>query len=355
MQRDPSISRGSESTHVVVRPAPPNAEVRPETLAFPVTPTELHFRRNNFAVPELDAATHRVAVGGAVLHPFDLDLAGLRALPQRTLTVTLECAGNSRAGMIPLPRGELWQDGAVSTASWRGTSLESVLERAGLKKDVIEILVEGADEGTPRDVSAPTHFARSLPLPNAFDPNTLLALEMNGEPIPATHGAPVRLVVPGWYGMASVKWVRTITALTEPFTGYFQRQRYRYEYENGQAPVPVTAMRVKSRIISPAEGEEVPTGTVQVRGWAWSGAGEVSRVEVAVDGNSPWQEARLLDPVSEHAWRPWEWEWDAAEPGRHALRCRATDAAGNVQPELATWNRHGYGNNAIRSVFVDVR
>ena len=355
MRSDRSTSSSPEPTHIIVRPAPPNAEVRPETLALTVTPSELHFRRNNFVVPELDPVTHRIAMDGAVARPFELDIAELRALPQHTLTVTLECAGNGRAGMTPLPRGELWQNGAVSTATWTGASLRSVLERAELKQDTTEILVEGADRGTPRDASDPIRFARSLPLPKALDPEVLLALEMNGEPIPAVHGAPVRLVVPGWYGMASVKWVHRITALTEPFTGYFQRQRYMYEYEDGQSPVPVTTMRVSSRIVSPAEGEAVPIGAVRVRGWAWSGAADISRVEIAVDGDAPWNEARLLEPLSMHAWRPWEWEWKVAEAGRHALRSRATDAAGNVQPDLAPWNRHGYGNNAVRPVFVDIR
>ncbi|MGH2354824.1 MAG: sulfite oxidase [Chloroflexota bacterium] len=340
---------------VIVKAAPFNAESDIKRLETDVTSTASFYVRSNFAVPSLDAQRHRIAVGGAVERPLNLSLADLRALGSTTMLATIECAGNNRLSLAPLPSGEPWQRGAVSTARWGGVPLRVVLERAGLGANATEILVEGADHGTPKDGPGDIPFARSLPVEKALHPDTLLALEMNGVPLPPDHGAPVRLVVPAWYGMASVKWVTRIEALAEPFTGYYQANRYIYDPGNGAAPVPVTQMKVKSLIVSPSDGETVPVGRLAVRGKAWSGAGEIVRVEVTVDGGENWQEARLLDAPSPYAWRSWEFDWDAADPGRHVLRARATDSTGECQPDAAPWNKYGYGSNGICPVVVTVR
>ncbi len=337
-----------------VRPDPWCAETSPTALARAVTRTEDFFVRTNFGIPELDAESHVVQIGGAVRRASAITVTELRKLGTETIGVTLECAGNSRTGMTPLPQGEMWKHGAVSTARWTGVPLALVLARSGFADDAVEVLFEGADSGLPKDAGANIAFARALPMRVALDPDTILALEMNGSPIPPAHGAPVRLIVPGWYGMASVKWVSRIAVLTAPFAGYFQSSRYIYDAGDGTKATPVRRIRVKSMIASPAEGIPVPVGPVTVKGWAWSGEGEITRVELAAGDGENWRPARLLPRISEHGWRGWEINWDASERGRCALKSRATDSVGNVQPERVEWNRFGYGNNAVRAVIVDV-
>jgi DMSO/TMAO reductase YedYZ molybdopterin-dependent catalytic subunit len=340
---------------IAVKHAPYNAESPARRLGEQITPTPAFYVRSNFAVPALDPRRHTIEVGGAVERPLSLSVADLRALDRQTVVTTIECAGNNRLSLAPLPSGEPWTGGAVSTGEWTGVPLRSVLQRAGLRPDAGEVLVTGADHGRPKDWPDDIPFARALPTEKALHPDTILALEMNGAPLPPHHGAPVRLLVPGWYGMASVKWVARIEALTEPFAGYYQARRYIYDYADGTPAVPVREMRVKALIVSPEDGETLPRGRVLVRGQAWSGAGEVVRVEVTIDSGASWEEARLLaPPASPYAWRPWELEWEAEEPGRHVLRARATDSAGASQPHSARWNTYGYGGNGVHPVVVYV-
>jgi DMSO/TMAO reductase YedYZ molybdopterin-dependent catalytic subunit len=338
---------------VVVKPTPLNAETPTPALAAGVTPSRHVYVRSNFEHPRLEGDAHRIMVGGAVRAAFALTVDELHALPMRTVVATMECAGNDRSSMRPPPPGELWRSGAVSTAGWTGVPLASVLERAGVSADSAEILVEGADAGVRDDAAGPVTFGRALPLANAFHPDTLLALAMNDEPLTPPHGAPVRLIVPGWYGMASVKWVTRIEALTVPYRGYFQTKRY--VYEGASSSHPVTRMQVKSMIIAPDDGAVVAGARLKVWGWAWSGTAPITRVEVAIGGGDTWCDAHLGAPASEHAWTPWELDRELPSPGRYALRSRATDGTGAVQPNEAPWNRHGYGNNAVRTVIIDVR
>jgi DMSO/TMAO reductase YedYZ molybdopterin-dependent catalytic subunit len=233
-----------------------------------------------------------------------------------------------------------------------GYPLRLLLESAELDAHAVEILVEGADSGVSGHGTT-TGFGRSLPIAEATRDDVLLAFELNGEPLDPAHGAPLRLVVPGWYGMANVKWVTRISALTRPFEGYFQTQRYVYE-EWGKPTIPVTRMRVKSLITSPADGDTFERGVIEVAGWAWSGNGRIVRVEVAVDGGDGWCDAELHDSSSDHEWARWSLQWLADQPGRHVLRSRATDSAGNSQPEVISWNRLGYGNNAVRASVITV-
>jgi len=345
-------SRSRSGSPALVREAPRNAEIAPDAVGSFITPAAARFVRTNFAVPRIDPRRHRLEIAGAVERPIHLGLADLRALPRRTLVVTTECAGNQRTSLSPLPPGEPWLGGAVSTGTFTGIPLAAVLERAGLRKDAIEILAEGADAGkTP---SGEAHFARSLPVVKALDPDTLVALEMNGKPLTPAHGGPLRLIVPGWYGMASVKWVSRLEALTAPFAGYFQSERYVF-VESGRTAQPVREMRVKALFSSPAPGAAVELGPVLVSGMAWSGSAPIAKVEVALAGGSEWIEARLTGPEEKHAWRRWELTWIPPWRGRHVLRCRATDASGNVQPDVPRWNALGYGANAVQSVLVDVR
>ncbi|MDB4971098.1 MAG: Sulfite oxidase [Myxococcales bacterium] len=347
-----SETREPELTHdvhpddklVVVKESPFNAESAAPALVAPLTPREAHYIRCNFDVPRIDPETHRIRVEGAVAGTLSFSAADLAELPQRSVTVTLECAGNGRTDMAPLPAGEPWSRGAVSTASWTGVPLGVLLDRAGLRDDVVEILATGADRGIPSGADDELPFARALPLDKARDPNVLVALEMNGLPIPVEHGAPARLIVPGWYGMASVKWVSRIAALTEPFNGWFQSKRY--VYERGSDRRPVDVMRVKSLLVAPETGGTVPRGRVTLSGWAWSGAAPIIGVELSVDGGE-WMPATLDATLAPHAWRRFDLEVELDEPGRHSVRTRGRDAAGRTQPDVAPWNHHGYGNNGI--------
>lgn len=345
-------SGASRSQRIVVREAPHNAETPLEALSAELTPTERHYVRSNFAEPSL-SDDHEIRLEGAVHQPGVISVGTLRGAAARTLTVTMECAGNNRLGLAPLPPGEPWDFGAISTATWTGARLKDLLLGAGLRDDVVEVLVVGADRGKVEGSSSEVPFARALPREVALDEDTLLAWEMNGSPLTHRHGAPVRLIVPGWYGMASVKWVCRIEALTAPFSGHFQTERYVYEGRDG-ARAPVTRMKVKSLVTEPGENATVPAGRVQIGGWAWSGEGGIERVEVSVDGG-PWTPAELGPQRSRHAWRRFCLEVHLTRKGRHTVRSRATDAAGRSQPEHPEWNSLGYGNNAITVRKFDVR
>lgn len=340
---------------VVVKTDPFNAEAPLSALQEPRTPPELFYVRSHFAEPELEPATWRLEVAGAFERSLTLSLEDLRALPSHQVSATLECAGNDRSSFAPLPKGEPWGSGAVSTAIWSGTSLRSVLDRAGLRSSAVEILFEGAD-GTPEGPRyTDRSFDRALPIPTAMDPDTLIAFEQNHMPLQRTHGGPVRLIVPDWYGVASVKWLRRVVAIEQPFTGYFQTQRYILQRPGHSAHEPLTTMRVKSLMTAPLNGAILPPGRHRIAGMAWSGAGAITRVEISVKGEGRWHEARLLGEPIPHTWRRWEWEWEPSELGRYALRVRATDSQGNIQPDLAEWNRHGYANNSIQVVLVGVQ
>ncbi len=335
----------------VIRQAPYNAETPDAALRLAETPLANVYVRSNFDVPQLDLS-HGIRIGGHVDQSFVISAAELMVMPQRTIGVTMECAGNSRLTMAPLPAGEPWQHGALSTVTYTGVPLAALLDRCGVKGGTLCVVFTGADAGLRDDADGTVQFERALPLADALHPDTLLALSMNGEPLTSAHGAPVRLVVPGWFGMANVKWLTRIEVSATPFAGYFQRQRYVYDEATGVTPV--TRMRVKSMITSPMDGAPcAPHVTVQ--GWAWSGDGAITHVDVAVDGGDRWTRAELGTPVSEHAWTPWKCALSLPAGTRCALRSRATDAAGNVQPAQITWNRLGYGNNAVRTIVVDVR
>ena len=333
-----------------MRAEPLCAETPARLLSSSITPAASVYVRSNFALPPL-SATHTIDIGGAVQSPFAISLPELAALPQRHVTVTMECAGNGRLGMDPVPPGEPWRFGAVSTTTWSGISLRTLLERAGLARDVVEILGFGADTGPREDAAGDVRFARSLPIADAMHPDTIVATHMAGAPLSANHGAPARLIVPGWYGMASVKWLVGLEALVTPFGGYFQRMRYVYDVDG--AVEPVRRARVKSMITSPIDGQQCARA-VTVQGWAWSGAGAITRVELAVNDAPVWIDAALGTPASAYAWTPFEAELVLPDGGAATIWSRATDTAGNTQPERIAWNRLGYGNNGVRGMQVGV-
>jgi DMSO/TMAO reductase YedYZ molybdopterin-dependent catalytic subunit len=336
----------------MIQPEPFNAEAPPEALTADISPTHLHYVRSNFALPAHDGI---LEVGGAVANPLTLTLDDLRAMPAITRAVTLECAGNGRLAQTPLPVGEPWGHYAVSTARWTGALLHHALEQADPSPDGVDVRFEGADHG-PYYQYEDIRFVRSLDLPHAADPSAeiLIAYEMNDEPLNPDHGAPFRLIVPHWYGVASVKWLKRIDVITRDYEGEFQVGHYMYEWPD-RPHEPVTAMRVRARITDPTPGATIPTGTYTVRGKAWSGTGPVTKVEVSLTGEGDWYPARLELRRGPYEWQDWSFAWQAAKAGRHTLRARATDAAGNVQPDVPPWNRLGYGNNAVEVLYVDVR
>jgi DMSO/TMAO reductase YedYZ molybdopterin-dependent catalytic subunit len=331
---------------VVIASQPENEEAPIEALAFRVTPPGDHYVRSHFERPAVDPRLHRIQLDGAVAPSAAMTIEELRGLGERTLTVTMECAGNGRLSMAPLPAGEPFDEGAVSTATWTGTPLRALLDKVELGRGVVEILAQGADSGKPQGGRETLSYARALPLEKARDPDTLLAWAMNGRALPVEHGGPVRLVVPDWYGMASVKWLSRLSALERPFEGWFQTNQYVYLLPDGTR-APVTTMRVKSHIVTPARGTRVPAGNTRVSGWAWSGGGPIARVEVALDGQGPWIEARLEPGETPHTWTRFVVDLVVTAAGRHTVRARATDGAGNVQPEVVEWNRLGYGSNVV--------
>jgi DMSO/TMAO reductase YedYZ molybdopterin-dependent catalytic subunit len=338
--------------------APPlNIEAPLHALVEPITPTDHFYQRTNFLIPEIDAAAWSLSIGGDVRNPLTLTLDDIQALPARTVTMTMECAGNGRVRLVPLPPGHPWDLGAVSTGTFTGVPLRDVLQRAGVGDRALEVMFVGADAGEV-DPDRTVRFERSLPLERAMDPDVLLAWEMNGEPLRPPHGYPLRLVVPGWYGVASVKWLTEIRLIDTPLDAHFQTERYIYLNEPGLADgTPVTAMRVRALIVQPAEDEALSAGAATtVRGTAWSGEAPVTRVEVSVDGGSTWLDADLgtATAASPYAAVPWSFAWTPAHAGRHLLLARASDAAGNVQPLEQVWNELGYGNNAVQRLEVNV-
>jgi DMSO/TMAO reductase YedYZ molybdopterin-dependent catalytic subunit len=267
--------------------------------------------------------------------------------------MTMECAGNGRSGLQPEVQGEPWAYGAVSTAEWTGIPLRDVLDVAGLRQGVREIVFEGADHGYVQAAGADIPFVRSLPVEKALDPDVIIAHAMNGEPLSRAHGGPFRLIVPGWYGVASVKWLARIEATSRPFRGFYQVDRYVMPDGRGGMML-LREMRVRSLIASPTDGSRLAEGRTLVRGMAWSGSGPITRVEVSLDGGDSWKPAHLASREERYAWRRWEYQWEIRGAGGTVLLSRAFDAAGNAQPEQPEWNALGYANNAIHPVRVTV-
>jgi len=341
---------------VVHRAHPLNCETSLAALVGGVVmPNARFYMRNNFRLPNLDGAGYRLAIGGLVDRPLNLTLRDLQNMKSKTQVVTLECAGNGRAMFERPTEGEKWGLGAVSTAEWTGVPLVEVLDRAGIKPGAREVLFRGADGGAVDGRPGTFRFERSLHVDDARDADVLLAYAMNGEPLPVEHGYPLRLVVPSWYAVASVKWLTGIEVIDREFSGHYQGDKYRYEWERDGKIVsePVTVQRVRALITEPPAQAEVQPGELAIRGVAWSGAAPIARVEVSINGGD-WQEARLVSDRSRHSWQWWELITHVEKPGDLRLRARATDLAGRVQPERAEWNRLGYGNNAIQEIPVRV-
>ncbi len=352
----PVVRHGGDSGLVVHREEPLNCETSLRALIGGVVMPAAHFYvRNHFTTPVLDPELYELTVTGRVEQPLRFRLRDLRNMPSQSLVATLECAGNGRAHFDPPVAGEQWHFGAASTAEWTGVPLVEVLDRAGLAAGAHDVVFRGADAGLVDGATAPVRFERALSVDDAVSSGALVAYAMNGEELPLQHGRPVRLIVPGWYSVASVKWLTEIEVIGHPFEAFFQTQRYMYEWERDGAVVrePVRLQRVRALIAEPTEGASVPAGDLVVRGVAWSGAAPIERVDVSI-GEGPWQPARLIGERRRHSWQWWELLTHCDVRGASTVRARATDLAGRTQPEQPEWNRLGYGSNAIQTISIVV-
>ena len=325
-----------------------------EALRYDVTPAGLHYLLIHFDIPEAGAVP-RLQLRGLFQKPFAVSVEELQALPARTVRVTMECAGNGRGQLAPRYPSVPWLEEGVSTAEWTGVPLAMLLARAQPRGEARHIVFRGADRGFDRGVEH--DFARSLSLAEAMRDDVLVAYAMQGAPLSPQHGAPLRLVVPRWYGMASVKWLSAIEALDRPFDGPQQARSYHFRRESSEPGEPCTLMRVNSLMAPPgipdfySRKRSAPPGNVTIRGRAWSGSAPIARVELGVDGC--WTDAALEPAAHAHAWTAWHATWQAT-PGEHELSCRATDASGNTQPLQPPWDLSGFGNNAIQRIHVSV-
>ena len=328
-----------------------------EALRYDLTPVGLHYLLIHYDIPAIAPQEWRLRLGGAVDRPLELTLDELRARPAASRTVTLECAGNGRARLEPRPISQPWLVDAVGTAEWTGTPLAPLLAEAGLSPDAVEVAFTGADHGIERGIEQ--DYARALPLAAALAEDVILAYEMNGVPLPPQHGYPLRLVVPGWYGMAQVKWLTGIEVLDRPFEGFQNAVAYRLKVEADDVGEPVTRILPRALMIPPGYPDFMSRtrfakpGEHLLTGRAWSGWGPVDRVEVSTDGGLTWADADLGPLGDAYAWRSWRHRWTAV-PGRYELLARATDRVGHVQPVDQPWNRQGMANNMTQRVAVVV-
>ena len=344
---------GEGITQAELRLAARNHGLPLEALRHDITPPGLHYLLIHYDIPAVDADAFRLEITGAVENPFTLSVDAIRERPSTTLPVTFECAGNGRALLEPRPLSQPWLTEAVGTAEWGGTPLKPLLDEAGPSDRAVEVLFSALDSGIEGGV--PQAYERSMPI--AEVDQALLAYEMNGAPLPPQHGFPLRLVVPGWYGMQNVKWLVRITVLDEPFAGYQNTVGYRMYEADGVPGEPLTRMLPRSLMVPPGVPEfmtrerHLEPGPVTLTGRAWSGHGPIERVEVSTDDGATFSAAALNPTMGEHAWRGWCFDWKAGV-GEHVLCSRATDAAGNTQPLDPPWNLKGYANNAVERIRV---
>lgn len=349
--RDGKIVRSEE---------PLNLEMPFEKLGDFITPIRSFYIRCHFPVPKIDKKTWRLHVEGEVEKPFELNYDEVLKLEARKIAATLECAGNNRDLLETKVKGVQWGLGAVGNAEWTGASLSILLDRAGVKAGAREVILEGADSGPLEDPKAPpgnVRFARSIPMSKARE-DVLLAYRMNGVDLPAEHGFPLRAVVPGWYAVASIKWLQRIIVTDRPFAGYYQTIDYAFWKRDGAHAelVPLRQMQTKAEIAQPIDGETVAADSkVCIHGAAWTGDGEITKVEISLDGGANWTETKLDAMPARNAWRLWEFDWQTPSAGKHTIVARATDSQGRTQPVERDPDRGTYMINHLLPITVEVR
>lgn len=354
-------ARGADQPHsnFIIRSArPEDFEMPLDGFLTSITPNERFFVRTHVYTPQVNLPQWQLRVEGDVQNPLSLPMDELKKLPTAELTAVLECAGNGRAFYSPAVPGLQWRYGGVGNARWTGVRLADVLKKAGVKSSAQEVLFNGADVplGTMPD------FIRTVPLAKALHPETLLAFEMNGQPLPASHGFPLRLIVPGWAGDNWVKWITDIQLLNKEYDGFWMKTGYRHPL-HPVAPgtavdpaqmTPVTSLGPKSVIAAPLDGQGIASGSLTMRGAAWSGESPVARVDVSTDNGRSWRAARLDSDHGRYSWRLWEASWSPPSTGSHVLMARATDQSGQTQPLSQEWNPSGYLWNVVQQVRVDI-
>src|SRR6266496_782416 len=357
MQQDETLHDG----RIVRGEDPLNLEMPFSSLDQFITPTEAFYVRTHFPIPKIDKRDWRLRVEGNVEKPFELGYEDLLRMQSRTIAVTLECAGNNRNFLEPKVKGVQWGLGAVGTAEWTGVPLSMLLDRAEVKPEAREVILEGADGGVleePKRPSGKVQFARSIPLAKART-DVLLAYQMNGTELPQQHGFPLGAIVPGWYAMASIKWLQRIIVTDRPFSGYYQTLDYAFWKRRGDIAelAPLAEMQIKAEIARPAEGETVPSDSnVRVHGAAWTSDGEITKVEVSTNGGASWNEASLIGKAVSNAWRLWDFEWHTpSKPGKQTLIASATDSHGRSQPVERDPDRGTYMINQLLPITVEVR
>jgi DMSO/TMAO reductase YedYZ molybdopterin-dependent catalytic subunit len=368
MKSNGNLSIGSPAAGSGSFPGLVVRDKEPENLEFPfaalnsfVTENEQFFVRSHFPVPKLDPQSWRLKIEGLVNQPCEFTYEELLAMPMRSVLATIECAGNGRIFLSPKVDGLQWELGAVGNSEWTGVPLAAVLERAGVRAGAMEVIFEGADSGKLAKPPSPgnIHFSNSIPLPKALGSDVLLAHTMNGEPLTPSHGFPLRLVVPGWYGMVSVKWLTRIVVSDRAFHGFFKTADYTFWERREGLPMqllPVTENEVKAQIARPAARELVPANEdYRIYGAAWAGEADITGVDLSMDGGATWQAARLLGEAQRYTWRFWEYRWRTpAQGGRYTLMARATDSRGRVQPMQRDAHRGSYIINHVMPIEVDV-
>jgi len=327
-----------------------------EALRYDTTPVGLHYLLVHYDVPALDHDTWTLEVDGLVERPLSISIDAIRRRPTVTQRVTFECAGNGRSMMLPRALSVPWGVDAVGTAEWTGTPLWPLLDEAGVAPDAVEVIFRGADAGVEKGVAQ--NYERSLRLEEARRDDVILAHTMNGQPLPPQHGSPLRLVVPGWYGMTNVKWLTHITAVDRPFNG-FQHRAYTIRMDEHDPGVPVDRIKPRALLVPPGvpdfttRARYLTPGPVPLEGRAWSGFAPIDRVELTVDGGESWFDATLDDQPEPYAWVRWTGTWHAA-PGAYQIGCRATDRHGETQPLEPAWNIGGFACQAVHYLDVTV-
>ncbi|MCB9385810.1 MAG: sulfite oxidase [Bryobacterales bacterium] len=346
----------AELARRVIVEEPENSETPLSDLRSWVTPTRLFFVRNHFDIPRLNPASWSLKVGGLVANPLELSFEQIARFPARSVFATMECAGNGRSFLEQETHGVQWGAGAIGHAEWTGVPLRLVLGTAGPSDAAREVVFSGADRGVESDHPQTMAFARSLPLETALGDDILLATEMNGEPLTAEHGYPLRLIVPGWYGVASVKWLTGIHVTDKAFKGYYQSTKYTVSRRtaSGMHSEIVGEMQPKSEILQPADGARVGVGLNRIFGVAWAGPEAVAAVEVSVDGGRNWTQANLIGMNAPYSWTMWEYSWRPEQTGPCRLLSRAVSAAGRMQPMRHDPLNGGYLIHHSRPITVEV-
>ncbi|MCM3766921.1 sulfite oxidase [Neobacillus niacini] len=331
---------------------PENQETPIHFLEEPITPSAKMYRRNHFPYPAITNQSYSLSITGFVRTPITLHYNQITSLPSRTVTSLVECSGNKRAYFEPKVFGDQWKDGAVNQGQWKGVPLSYLLTIAGITDRANEIVFQGADAGTKE--GRHVHFERSLPLEKALAPHVIVAFEYNQQLIPPKHGFPYRLIVPGWYGMASVKWLRNIHVIDDSFTGPFQSDDYVYypHKDDNLDSFPVTSNHVNSLIQQPIDRQILKPGRHDIFGLAWTGEGMVTAVEISLDNGVTWKKAALSENPKRYQWVKWSHPTVFEKNKEYAIKVRAFDSNGQSQPDQAFWNRKGYGYNEVTQIKV---